>query len=173
MADPVLDPHTLYDTRFVCQVCHEVVLAISGTDYAGLACRTVRCGGTYAKVPDRIELALRDYLARIEMRLTSLDANVQLLAQTLATTLGRLSMTLDELRGQVEANTTVSGSAVTLINGMSAKVAELSAQLAAALAANDPAAAAAAAAAIDSMGAELAASASVLSAAITANTPNP
>jgi hypothetical protein len=64
---------------------------------------------------------------------------------------------LTTLTAQVAQNVTVEGSAITLIQGIAA-------QLAAAIAANDPAA-------LDALQAELAASDTSLAAAITANTP--
>jgi hypothetical protein len=75
------------------------------------------------------------------------------------------------LTAQVAANTTVEGSALTLIQGFAASQAALSAQLAAAIANNDPVALAAAQKAIDDSVAALGTSDSALAAAIAANTP--
>ena len=67
---------------------------------------------------------------------------------------GYIAMTLNELKVQVEKNTAIEASAVALIQGMAAKIAE---------AANDPAA-------IQALADELSASAAPLAEAITANT---
>ena len=83
-------------------------------------------------------------LARIE---TKLDQIQQLL--------GKEAMTLADLKAQVDANTSLEGSAIQLINGLAAQIKN---------AANDPAA-------IQALADELSSSATALSAAISANTP--
>ena len=65
------------------------------------------------------------------------------------------TMTLDELKTQVDANTSVEQSAITLINGLAAQIAAV---------ATDPAK-------VQALADELKTSATALSTAITANTP--
>lgn len=88
--------------------------------------------------------------------LVKLDAILKLLA-TISTKEDYMKQDIVSLTAQVAQNTTVEGSAITLINGIAA-------QLANAIAANDPAA-------LDALQAQLASSATALAAAVTANTP--
>jgi len=83
------------------------------------------------------------------------------------------SMAIDvsALLAEVAKETTVEQSAVTLINKIAANQADLSKQLAAAIAADDPAAMAAVQKAIDDSVAQLQANDTELAASVTANTP--
>lgn len=87
---------------------------------------------------------IRDLLHRIDTRITQMEK--------------RLMSALDNLRAQVERNTNVTDSAITLLQG-------LKAQLDAAIASGDPAAVQAVA---DNLGAET----DKLAAAVAANTPS-
>lgn len=75
------------------------------------------------------------------------------------------------LVAQVAINTSVTGSALTLIQGLAATQATLSAQLAAAIAAEDPVAIAAVQKALDDSATALGVSDSALAAAVAQNTP--
>ncbi len=79
--------------------------------------------------------------------------------------------TLDDLVTDVAAETTLAGSIKTLVQGVAAKLTDLSAQLAAAIAANDPAKIQQVHDALTAANASLQASADALTAAVPANVP--
>ena len=76
-----------------------------------------------------------------------------------------------ELIADVAAEDTVIGSAVTLINGFGTQLSDLQAQLAAAIAANDPTAIQAVADSMSATSTDIKAQSAALSAAVAANTP--
>lgn len=78
---------------------------------------------------------------------------------------------VDELTAKVTAEETVIDSVATLLNGLSAIIADLKTQLAAAIAANDPAAIQAVADSLDALGVKVDADKQKLGDAATANTP--
>jgi len=102
-------------------------------------------------------------VAAVAAQVRGIDLSTQRIEQTVGTVLtntsrgGVVMASLDALKAQVDANTTLEGSAVTLIQGIAA-------QLQAALAGNDPAK-------VQALVDELQASAAPLAAAIAANTP--
>ena len=86
----------------------------------------------------------------------------------------QMAINVAALQAAVAAETTVDQSVLTLIQGLVASQQSLSAQLAAAIAANDPAALAAVQSAIDASVATMQTNAASLSAAVAANTaPTP
>ena len=78
---------------------------------------------------------------------------------------------MDALATKVTAEETVIDSVVTLLNGLAAMIADLKAQLAAAIAANDPAAIQAVADSLAALGTKVDADKQKLADAATANTP--
>jgi len=82
-----------------------------------------------------------------------------------------MALDLTKLTATVAKQTTVEQSALTLITGLSANLAAIAKQLAAAIAANDPVAQAAAQAQLDALQATLDNNDEELAAAIAANTP--
>jgi hypothetical protein len=106
--------------------------------------------------------AIRASLARLEIALN-----------TVSQLEGATAMDVTKLTAQVTQNTSIVGSALVLIQGLSEQQKALAKQLADAIAAGDPVALAAAQKAIDDSANALAASDADLAAAITANTPVP
>jgi hypothetical protein len=109
--------------------------------------------------PNRIDVHIHFHSDEGQV-LTALDAiatKLDNLIKKEETDMANVQKDIVSLTAQVAQNTSVEESAVTLINGIAA-------QLAAAIAAGNPAA-------LDALQAQLAASASDLGAAITANTP--
>jgi hypothetical protein len=109
--------------------------------------------------------------------ITALTAQAETLAQIktsidlLIRGVNMLTINTADLVASTAKNTTVIGSALNVINGFSAQLGAISAQLAAALAANDPVALAAVQTTIDQSKAAIDASDTDLAAAIAANTP--
>ena len=79
-----------------------------------------------------------------------------------------MALDITKLTADVAAQTTVIASAVALITGLNSAVSDLKTQLAAAIAANDPAALAAVQAALDDLDAKLTANTVSLAAAVPA-----
>src|SRR5690242_383498 len=99
------------------------------------------------------------YLARIESKLDRILHEV-LQGEKMA------AVDLTALQNQVAKNTSVTASALTLIQGLQANVATLSKQLADAIAAGDPAAIQATQAALDSLAAQIQSSDDALAGAV-------
>ena len=78
----------------------------------------------------------------------------------------QMALDITKLTADVAAQTTVISSAVALITGLNSAVSDLKTQLAAAIAANDPAALAAVQAALDDLDAKLTANTASLAAAV-------
>ena len=97
----------------------------------------------------------------------------QLLTQgdKIMSTLADVQALIATLTADVAADATVEQSAITLLNGLTKSIGDLSAQLAAAIASGDPVALQAAADALAAQNTALASNTAALAAAVTANTP--
>jgi len=80
-----------------------------------------------------------------------------------------MALDITKLTADVTAQSTVISSAVVLITGLNASISDLKTQLAAAIAANDPAALAAVQAALDDLDAKIASNTAALAAAVPAS----
>jgi hypothetical protein len=106
-------------------------------------------------------------------RLGALEVTVADLKQgamNLKQKVDQMSLDVTKIVADVAAQTTVIQSAVTLIQSLNAKITDLSSQLAAAIAANDPAAVAAVQAQLDQAAKDLEANTQALAAAVPQNT---
>lgn len=100
----------------------------------------------------KLEIESLDELKQLAVMLT---ANAPELIQQILTKLTETQMTLDELKTKVEAENTVIDSAMTLLNGLSAQIRDLS---------TDPAK-------LQALADEIDAKTAALSASVAANTP--
>jgi hypothetical protein len=110
-------------------------------------------------------------LERLERNTERLVAALNRITDALRTEERRIMATLDDLVADVAAQTTLAGSIQSLVAGVSAKLTDLAAQLAAAIAAGNPAQIQAVHDAITAVNASLQASSDALAAAVPANTP--
>jgi biotin carboxylase len=105
--------------------------------------------------------ANRHLFEQILAHIRSVDMNVK-----------DIQASIDTLGQKVTALETVEASTVTLLNGLSATIAQLKEQLAAAVAANDPVAVQAAIDALGALGQKVDTDSQTLADAVTANTPS-
>lgn len=127
---------------------------------------------------NRILEAIEESRAEMNHAISGLDTKfseqfllIKTKIQTIMATLADIQAANQALLAAVAREDTVIGSAVTLINGFASTLSAIQAQLAAAIAANDPAALQAVSDSLTATATDVASQSSALAAAVAANTP--
>jgi hypothetical protein len=107
----------------------------------------------------------------IGQTLADIRSDIQALRRDLMASLTPIQDAINNLKADVEAETEVDNSVLTLLTGQAAQLADIKKQLADAIAANDPTLIQAAADALTALHTTMVANATSLVSAVTANTP--